>query len=349
MKTKYRFLCLFLLCALAGTGCGSRAAGYTATDIAMGTVVNQTVYTRKESVTEDVEAIIDALEQDTLSWRIAGSEIAQINEAAGTGAVEVPQELNEDLIILMDVAEKSGGAFDFTIGPVVRLWKIDEWASGKKEAENIADGEELAEAVIPAKEEIELALAATGYEKVSMENGSISLPPQCSLDLGAVGKGIACDRIAAYLEKEEVQGAVISVGGSILTYGSKPDGSAWQVGIVDPQDTAGLIGTLSLTGQWFISTSGDYERYVEVEGRRYHHILDPANGYPAESGVHSVTILCKSGILSDALSTACFVLGVEEGMKLAQNYGAEALFIDEQGEIFMTEGMKGIFKETGRD
>lgn len=334
---KGTWLLTVMLCTVLGTGCSSPVARYSAMDTAMGTVVRQSVYARSDKITDGVEEIIDRLEQETLSWRIADSEIARINALAGSGtSVEVSNKLNEDLIILLDVAEKSGGAFDFTIGSVVRLWNIDAWAAGGN-----------VEGSLPTQEEIVQALACTGYEKVSLENGRICLPARMSLDLGSVGKGIACDRIADYLEAQKVQGAVISVGGSILTFGSKPDGSPWQVGIVDPQDTSSLIGTLSLTGQWCVSTSGDYERYVEVEGRRYHHILDPATGYPANSGVHSVTILCKSGILSDALSTACFVLGEEKGMALAESYGAEALFVDMQGKIVMTEGMQGIFKETG--
>ena len=132
-----------------------------------------------------------------------------------------------------------------------------------------------------------------------------------------------------------------------MTYGTKNDNTPWQVGVVDPQDTSKLLGTLSLTGTCFVSTSGDYERYVEMDGIRYHHILDPATGYPADSGVSSVTIVCDSGILSDALSTACFVLGVEEGMELAQSYGVKALFADENGQLYMTEDMQEIFKQTG--
>ena len=139
-------------------------------------------------------------------------------------------------------------------------------------------------------------------------------------------------------------GATISLGGSVLTYGSKPDGRPWYVGVVDPHDSKGQLGVLSLTGQWCVSTSGEYQRFVEVGGKSYHHILDPATGYPGESDVKSVTILCKSGLLSDALSTACFLLGSKEGMKLAKQYEAEALFVTQQGEVLMTEGMQTVFR-----
>lgn len=152
------------------------------------------------------------------------------------------------------------------------------------------------------------------------------------------------DEIRRVLEqREEISGGVISVGGSILVYGAKPDGSSWKVAIVNPADTASAIGYMSLKGTWCVSTSGDYERYAMVDGIRYHHILNPATGYPADSGVRSVTVLSDSGLLSDALSTACFVLGIEEGMELAEKYGAEALFVDTKGNIVMSPGMEECF------
>ena len=143
-------------------------------------------------------------------------------------------------------------------------------------------------------------------------------------------------------EHEKITGATIAVGGSVLTYGEKPDGSSWKVGIVNPRETSYYVGILEVDGQWCISTSGDYERYVEVDGIRYHHIIDPDTGYPADSGVTSVTVLTKDGFLSDALSTACFILGKDAGMKLAESYGAEVLFVEKDGTVSMTEGMREV-------
>ena len=136
---------------------------------------------------------------------------------------------------------------------------------------------------------------------------------------------------------------MISVGGSILTYGNKPEGGAWQIAVTDPQDPSQSVGVLTLDGGYCVSTSGDYERYVEVDGVRYHHILDPRTGFPARSDVAGVTIVTTDGFLSDALSTACFVLGSEEGQKLLEKYDAEGLFIDHEGTITMTEGMRQYF------
>ncbi len=143
----------------------------------------------------------------------------------------------------------------------------------------------------------------------------------------------------------DVTAAVISLGGSILTYGSKPDDSPWRVGIVNPFDTSDSIGILTLEGQWCISTSGDYERYVDLDGVRYHHILDPKTGAPAVSEVRGVTILMRDGLLDDGLSTACFILGPEKGMALTEQYGAEALFVMADGRLELSEGMKQYFTE----
>lgn len=360
MKRKTKdFLIAFLLVSglLLFAGCG-KVERYLMTDIAMGTVTNQTIYSKDGDLTLEVRDIILKLEQDELSWRIEGSEVARINAAAGSGTyISVSDRLYQELEILMKLSKDSGSAFDVTIRPVAALWNIDAWAAGENPASEekqmpemnpAAEGtlpDDKPPAIIPTHEQITLALTHTGYENLSLTDGAVLLPKDMALDLGAAGKGIACDRIAAYLREQSVYGAVISVGGSVVTIGKKPDGTPWQIGIVDPWDTSSLVGILYLEGENFVSTSGDYERYVEVDGVRYHHILNPATGYPADSGVRSVTILCDSGILSDALSTACFVLGVEEGMALAESYGAEALFIDTEGNISMTDGMKQFFKE----
>lgn len=363
MKRKPKdFLTAFLLVGglLLFAGCG-KVEKYSMTGIAMGTVTNQTIYSKDGDLTLEVRNIILELEQEELSWRIESSEVAHMNAAAGSGAyTPVSDRLYKELEILMKLSEDSGGAFDITIRSVAALWNIDAWAAGdnsvteENQAAETSPEEQTAEStfldkqqsdLIPTREQITLALTHTGYENLSLTDSAIMLPKDMALDLGAAGKGIACDRIAAYLKEQAVYGAVVSVGGSVVTIGKKPDGTPWQIGIIDPRDTSSFIGILYLEGENFVSTSGDYERYVEVDGVRYHHILNPATGYPADSGVRSVTILCDSGILSDALSTACFVLGVEEGMALAESYGAQALFVDMEGNISMTDGMKQFFKE----
>lgn len=338
---KYFVTVLGVLLLLCCGGCGSPKTEQAKNiDTAMGTVVQQNVYATEnaETAVSDISAILRRLEEDELSRRLDTAELYAINSAAGEDAgIEVSEEMSQLLDRCLDVWKESDGALDVTIGAVVGLWDIDSWAGEGKDAAFMP----------PADEELQAALAACGGEKLRKQKRMLFLPEGMQIDLGAVGKGIALDRILTYLaERENITGAIISVGGSILTYGQKPDGSCWRVGVTDPADTAANIGTLKLEGQWCVSTSGDYERYVEVDGVRYHHIIDPATGYPADSGVAGVTILSRDGFLSDALSTACFILGAERGIPLAEHYGAEALFVGKDGSIIMTDGMRECFESS---
>lgn len=361
MKSLNKILsaCIILVLCSTLTACGrEELKPLQRTDIAMGTIINQSIYIEEKSsggswlgsfgensversnenreetgftdLTQEVMSLIDSLEKELLSWRLDSSEIYRINQESGKdGGTEVSESLYTMLEHLLEVSGKSNGALDITIGDVVRLWDIDEYASGEKTGFRLPDQKLLTE-----------ALKLTGYQKIAIENGRIYLPEGMNLDLGAVGKGAALDTIAEYfVSRPQVTGAVISVGGSILTYGRKPDASDWRVAVIDPLNPSQSIGYLALEGNWCISTSGDYERYVELEGKRYHHIIDPSTGYPADSGVKSVTVLGRDGLMSDALSTACFVLGVQEGIRLAHEFGAEVLFVDENGKITMSEGM----------
>ncbi|MBR5247945.1 MAG: FAD:protein FMN transferase [Lachnospiraceae bacterium] len=329
------WMCIFslMVACLGFTACQRNPTCYQRIDTAMGTVVKETVYVEKggEDITAQIRQQIVTLEDQFLSRRKDSAEIYQINSHAGeVQGTAVSEPLWEILQKLLEVSERSGGAFDFTIGETVRLWDIDSYAAKEKE-----------EVVLPSLDQIAESLANTGYEKLQFQNGRINLPKGMQLDLGAAGKGIACDAVLTFLRNQpHVAGAIISVGGSILTYGKKPDGTLWKVGIVDPQNPSDYIGGLRLEGQWCVSTSGDYERYVEVKGKRYHHIIDPDSGYPADAGLLSVTILTRDGMLSDALSTACFVLGYEESLELLQSFGAHGLFVDKQGNVMLTPGME---------
>ncbi len=345
MKKKLLFGLWVLLLALPGlSGCaGQDREPVRRTDTAMGTVVSMALYGREpEGEAEKILGEIRRLEAEEISWREEGSRVAVLNASAGqTQGGALSRETEALLILCQDVSKASEGAFDITIGKAARLWDIDGWAAGERQGSFAPPGEE----------ELREALASAGYGRLRVEPDEhrAYLPPDMALDLGAVGKGAALDRILSLLgEEENITGAVVSVGGSILTYGEKPGGAFWQVGITDPREPSRLIGYLDLEGQWCVSTSGDYKRYVEAEGVRYHHILDPSTGYPADSGVRSVTVLTGGGVLSDALSTACFVLGQERGMDLAEHFGAEALFVDGEGRIAMTEGMEEVFHPAGQ-
>lgn len=339
-RRKTQFTILILLLLFLFGGCGSATVKMSDAGTAMGTVVQSTIYVKNESAGKDalfeINQYLQLYDGEILSWRAKESEIAKINASAGASQGYVLENwtgLDTDLHTIWEISAKSSGALDVTIGPVTELWNLDAWA---------VKGEENFQT--PAQEQIDMLLQNTGYEKVRLEGNKIYLPAQMKMDLGAVGKGIVCDKIGEYLQSQSaVEAAIITVGGSVITFGEKPDGSAWNVAIVHPREDNSYLGTVTLKGNYYVATSGDYERYVEWEGKRYHHILNPVTGYPADSGVCSVTIVSESGLLSDALSTACFVLGVDEGMALAEEYGAQALFVTEDLEMVMTEGMKELF------
>lgn len=342
---------------------------YSKTDFVMSTVLSEKIYGTKD-VTQDIKEELDKLEKDQLSWREDHSVVSKINADAQKG---IKTKLDSDMTSWvedsLELAKRSNGAFDPTIGKLTRLWNI--------EGDNPK---------VPSKQEIKNTLEDTGYTKIHLEKvesqntantkknvdkdikdntaknketsedtskntntnesvSSIYIGDKCTLDLGAVGKGIACDVVQDYLKKQkEVSGAVIAVGGSILLYGSKADGSDWNVAVQNPRGQDGeAMGVLSLSGTTNVSTSGDYEKYFMQDGKRYHHILDPSTGYPADSGLISVTIVSDSGLLSDGLSTACFVLGKEKGEKLLESYGAEGIFIDQNKKVTVTKGLQGKF------
>ncbi len=332
---------LLSILSLGITGCDKRPDKLVSTGTAMGTVVQETLYVtdieQGKKTSKEILSLVESLEKGSLSWRESDAELAQINLLAGTKeGILLTEQMQTDLQQIWKISEASKGALDVTIGGVTRLWDLDTWA--------VADTQALEQFQEPGAILLQEALNNSGYSKVLIQKGRMYLPEGMCLDLGAVGKGIACNRIREYLAgSEEITGAVISVGGSIVTYGSKTDGSLWQVAIMHPRKEGAYLGVLSLEGEWCVSTSGDYERYVEKDGIRYHHIIDPLSGYPVNNELCSVTILCRDGLLSDALSTACFVLGAEEGMKLAQEFQVEALFVTKDLEVIMTDGMAQYF------
>lgn len=289
-----------------------RFVGEDKSHIAMGTIITQKVY--GESAKQDIEknkALIDNLD-DMISWRNEDSHIARLNDGDALTVTYLMNAIKQ----CGEISAASNGAFDVTVGGISRLWNIGE------ENERI-----------PADSEIEAELKNVGYGKIKYGSDKIELSDGVKIDLGAVGKGMACDMVKAYLGSSEAQGAIISVGGSILAWGDyNKAGDKWQIAVAHPRSEGEYLGILSVD-EGFISTSGDYERYFEKDGKRYHHILDATTGYPAETDVISVTVVCDSGLLSDALSTTCFILGEEKSRELLEKYNASAIFVDKDMNI----------------
>lgn len=302
---------------------------YSKTDFAMDTVVSETLYTTGEDITADVITALKDVETNLISWTEEGSQIYKINQNAGN-TTTVSDETADYLKQVLDLCEASGGAMDPTMGKVIRLWDID--------GENPH---------VPAEDDLKSLLADVGYDKVILNGNDVTMPEGVTLDLGAAGKGIGCDAAKKILDADkDVSGMILNLGGSsVMSYGSKPDGSAWQVAVTDPRDTEGdYLGVVTLNGTEFLSTSGDYEKYFIEDGIRYHHILDPSTGYPARSGLTSVTVVCDDGLNADGLSTACFVLGKDKAEELLKKYNADGLFVDDSGHVWLTEGMKERFQ-----
>lgn len=280
--------------------------------IAMGTVVTQKVYGDFAAKhIEKTKAVIDGLD-DMISWREDGSEVDKLN----SGETIQISYLADVIRQCSEVSSMSGGVFDITVGGISQLWNIGE--------ENQR---------IPDEKEIAAELKNVGYGKIRLGSETISLPEGVKIDLGAVGKGMACDMLRTYFDASDLEGAIISVGGSILAWGDyNKAGDKWQIAVAHPRKEGEYLGVLSID-EGFVSTSGDYERYFEEDGKRYHHIIDATNGYPAETDLISATIVCDSGLLSDALSTACFILGQEKSKTLLEKYDASAIFVDKDMNI----------------
>lgn len=331
---------IFLLCMILLIVVGARTQKPTNENFesetfsgkAMGTAVKKTLYAENKAELEQIDERIDkCLQQleNQISVRIVDSDISKCNRNyAVDGIYTLPDNVLEYLKQEMKLYEETDGAFSPCIRPLSELWGIEE-----------------GETVVPDEDDIRFALdyiRASDIEVV--KNGVVFHKQGMSIDFGASGKGIACDEVVKLLETTDVAGAVISVGGSIAVYGQKDDGKDWHIGIRNPEGSEeDVMGVLECQGGTFISTSGNYEKYFELDGKRYHHILDPATGYPADNGLQSVTIICENGLLSDAMSTACFVMGLEDGMRYAKEKDVDAIFITNDKKVYITDNIKKKF------
>ena len=319
-------LALLLFSGCAGsTGVKANSGGeeHSSTVFAMDTVMDLRVQ-GPESLLRAAEQEIYALEK-LLSVTDEGSEIYALN-CAGEGSLS--PEAAELLRGGLALCERTGGALDLTIYPVVRAW-----------------GFTTGEYRIPTPEELAALLRNVDYSRVRVEaDGRVTLEPGMELDLGSVAKGYAADRIAALWREAGVSSGLLSLGGSVHTLGAKPDGTAWRVAVADPFGGSGYLGVLEVTNKAVV-TSGGYERYFERDGATYWHILDPADGRPAASGLVSVTVVGENGLTCDGLSTALFVLGAEKAAALWRASGDfEAVLVTAAGEILVTVGLRESFR-----
>lgn len=290
----------------------------------MGTVVTVKLFGfGAKNDLDKIETEINGLENSVLSWRKEGSDVYRINKGSGT-QVSVSPDTVKIIGQCIDISDDCGGVFDITIGNVTKLWDF----GGNNQR-------------LPSDDEIKTALGSVGYKNVSISGNAVQIKKGQSLDLGAVGKGFVCDKIKELLDKGRTKSAVVSVGGSLLIYGNR----TFSVGIVNPDNDKQSMGTLKLKDTC-VSTSGNYEKYFEQDGKRYHHILNAATGYPATSEFKSVTVVCESGLISDALSTVCYIAGYRKSIEILKKFDAEAVFIFNNNAVRVTDGLSGKFTVT---
>ncbi|MCI8549230.1 MAG: FAD:protein FMN transferase [Lachnospiraceae bacterium] len=320
---------LLFLCFVSGA-CGqpSKDARVSRTSFFLNTVVTITLYgTDDDSLIEECFSLCRDYEA-ALSRTMEGSEIYNLNHRnTDTVSSETLALINTGL----SYSALSGGAFDLTIGSCSSLWDFT--------------GENL---TVPEPAALSEALTHVGYEKLSVKGNQISFSDdQTMLDLGAIAKGYIADRIKDFLVENQVASATIDLGGNILCVGSKPDGSDFNIGIQKPFDPQGTpMLTVPVSG-WSVVTSGIYERSFEKDGQFYHHILNPATGYPCDNNLLSVTVLSEHSTDGDALSTSCFSLGLTDGMALIDSLeDVYAIFITDDYEIHYSKGLPEHFPVT---
>jgi len=314
-----------VLCLMAG--CAARPIQKEA--FLLDTFVSLTVY-GTETAAEDALGLC-ALYEEQYS-RTRSGFVGSVNAADGA-AVAATADTTALLQEALTYSALSDGFFDITIGGVSALW---DFTSG--------------ESAPPGVDTIANALESVGHENIVIDSNMVRLTNGAQLDLGAIAKGYISDCMVESLQASGVDTAVISLGGNIVTVGARPGGKSWEIGVQKPFGAAGeLSGVLRFHGGMAVVTTGVYERGFTHDGAYYHHILDPATGYPAVSDLVSVTVLHESGMTADALGTVVFGKGAEEGLAFLNNYpGAEGVLITMDGEILTTAGIGADIQFEGR-
>ena len=322
MRKPIALLLTFLMLLGPFAACQAQDEKVSRTEYLLDTVVTLTLYGAGEA---DLDAAFQELRRlsDLMDPYDPFSDLGWLQAAAGQKPVAVSPEAMELLVFAKDIYARTRGYLDVTVGPLIDLW-------------DIRDGGHY-----PTAEELSAALGLLGMDDLILDeaNGTAYLArPGMRLDLGALAKGYMADKLKALLVDRGVKSGLLDLGRNLLLIGEKPGGKAFKLGIQDPDAAGNMLRVLALRDRSLV-TSGTYERYFDYQGRRYHHVLDPFTGFPADRGLSAVTILSDSSLWGDALSTACLLLGAEEGMALVDAIPqAEALFVRTDGTVVTTAG-----------
>jgi thiamine biosynthesis lipoprotein len=309
--------------------------GAQTTHYAMGTVVTHKAFGL--GAEDSVEAVCGEVAriEELLSRSLPSSEISRVNGSAGITSEKVSAEPFEVLSKAVEFSRTFPGCFDVTIEPLVTLWAMGKEAFAQPDEARIKQ-------VLPLVNYRDLILdpweMTAGLRQVGQ-----------AVDLGGIGKGFAGDRIREVFRDFGVSSAYSNLGGNVVTLGTKPDGSPWQIGIQHPRQENKIIGAVSVVDQTVV-TSGDYQRYfTDSQGKKHHHILNPTTGYPAESGLISVSIVTERSLAADALSTIVFVAGMEKGLECLRSFPqTDAILVDSDLQVYVTQGLRDRFQaDTG--
>lgn len=285
-------------------------------------------YDNKEVINNAFDKINEL--ENILSVHKENSDLYNIKNNAGKSFTEVSHHTMNIIKKSLYYYDLTEGYYDITLGPLIELW------------EECRETEEL-----PDKEKVEYLLnfVDSSKLKLDLDNNTVYVHEGMYIDLGASAKGYIADEIKNYMIKNGVKSSIINLGGNINIIGSKTDNTDFKIGIRDPNSEAdSYLGILSVS-DISIVTSGDYERYFEKGGIKYHHILNPFTGYPENNDLRAVTIVCKSSLDADILSTSAFLLGFKNGKKLIESLdGIEAIFITKDNNIYITDGIKYKFE-----
>ena len=324
MKKKFLVLSVILLvCSLCG--CGKNTGPLTKTGFYFDTVISVTVYDSSKEYTLDKCMELAAHYENLFSPTVEGSDIWNINHSN-----KEPVTVNTETAFLIEkalsYATLTDGQLNPAIAPLSLLWNFSSEAADSYS--------------VPDSQLIHERLAHTDYKKITLEGQTVYLlDEQASIDLGCIAKGYIADKLKEYLLEEQVESALINLGGNVLAVGNKPDNSSFVIGIQKPFAQSGTAETTVSISDCSAVTSGIYERYFEQDGVLYHHILDPKTGYPVDNDLASVTIISEASVDGDALSTSCLLLGLDDGMTLIESLpDTEALFITKDGELYYTTG-----------
>lgn len=343
MRKVYGFIGILALCLLTGCGAGGNGAGSRSVSsdgrnaqeeiasdtrdiFAMDTYMTLTAYGDRAG--EALDAAVKEIERldALLSAEKQDSEIYIVNHQGS-------EILSEDTAVLvqksLELYQDTDGAFDITVYPLMVEWGFTT------EKYNVPDRSSLKEL---------LQWVDASKLEYDSEKKLLSLPEHVQIDLGGIAKGYASGRVMEIFREYDIVSGIVSLGGNVQLYGAKTDGSLWKVGIQDPENTSGSIGVLQAEGKAVI-TSGGYERYFEEDGVVWHHILDPATGYSADSGLISVSIVSEDGMLADGLSTALFIMGKDKALEYWREHAGEfdVILVEEDGSVTVSEGLQDSF------